>query len=367
MSRHILFVSDSSEWVGPTKSLLLLAKGLQDEFRISILLPGGGRFTEELRRERIRFLSLPSLTKWTLPSITRAVQRDDFDLVYGNNTRSPSRIAFVAASLARRPFVCHVRGMEWTASRARLGYLRLAKAVIAVSRACAESVSRFVAPDRLHVVYNGVRLDEFGASEVRNPSNLRKELGLANDALLLVSVSHLCMRKGQEHAIGAMAQIVQASPRAHLCLIGRTDRDPAYVDRLRDLARDARLSNHVHFLGFRDDISSILREADVFVHTALADPHPRAVIEAMAAQLPVVAFAVDGVAETVVEGETGHLTEAGNQNALARAILDLARSPEVRGRMGVAARDRAETRFSAHATTRQVRSIIDDVIHEERQ
>lgn len=362
MSRHILFISHSSEWIGPTRSLMLLARGLRDEFDVSVLLPGRGRFTEELEREGIRSLSLPSLTKWTLPSIARIVRREGVDLVYGNNTRSPSRIAFVAASLARRPFVCHVRSMEWQTSWARLGYLRLAKAVIAVSRACAESVARFVRPDRLHVVYNGVPLGELGVREARSSNGLRRELGLTENALLLVSVSHLCERKGQEHAIGAMGPILQASPDAHLCLIGKTDRDPGYVDRLRQIARDTNVSSHVHFLGFRDDVSRILSEADVFVHTAMADPHPRAVIEAMAAGLPVVGFAVDGVRETVVEGETGRLVETGNKSGVAGAALDLLRSAEARRRMGAAGRSRAESCFSSDATARQVRRIIAGVV-----
>jgi glycosyltransferase involved in cell wall biosynthesis len=362
LSRHILFVSHSVEWVGPTQSLLLLAAGLQAEFEISVLVPGRGQFSEELDRNGIRYLSLPSLSKWAVPSITRMIRRESVDLVYGNNTRSPSRVGFVAASLAGRPFVCHVRSMEWQTSWARLGYLRLAKAVIAVSRACAGSVARFVSPDRVHVVYNGVRLGDYAADDERGRNSLRAELGLTDNTLLLASVSHLSQRKGQEHSIGAMAQILQALPDAHLCLIGRTDRDPAYVDRLRESARDANLSSHVHFLGFRDDVSRVLQEADVFVHTAAADPHPRAVVEAMAARLPVVAFAVDGVEETVVDGVTGHLVEAGNRSALAAAVLDLLTSPETRSRMGTAGRDRAERCFSADATTRQVRHIITDVI-----
>ena len=139
-------------------------------------------------------------------------------------------------------------------------------------------------------------------------------------------------------------------------------REPAYVVRLRGLAHELGVQDSVHFLGFRSDVAQLLPDADVFLHSAIADPHPRAVIEAMASGLPVVAFAADGVAETVADGETGRLVETGDAGSMASAVIDLARSPDARKRMSVAGRDRAESRFAAETTNRNVAKVIGEVL-----
>ncbi len=109
-------------------------------------------------------------------------------------------------------------------------------------------------------------------------------------------------------------------------------------------------------------MAQLLPAGDVFLHSAVADPHPRSVIEAMASGLPVVAFAADGVAETVAEGETGRLVETGDSDSMASAVIDLERSPDARRRMSVAGRDRAASRFAAETTNRNVAKVIGEVL-----
>jgi glycosyltransferase involved in cell wall biosynthesis len=340
--------------------LSLLLANLRDDFEVSVLLPGQGRFTDELARLNVRVFSFPSLSKWSLPSVARLINAEDFELVYANNASSVSRIAFVAAKWNRVPFVCHVREMKWDASWPQLGYLRLADAVIAVSRACADSVTRFVRPNRLHVVYNGVPVEAF---ETKRKSNgLRAETGIPPSAILLLSVAHLCERKGQEYAIAAAGEIFEMLPAVHLCFVGSLTRQPAYVDRLRRLAGERGISGRVHFLGFRPDVQGILQEADILLHTATTDPHPRAVLEAMAAGLPVVGFAVDGVTETVVDGVTGRLVRTGDSGSLAAAALELANCPDTRKRMGAAGRERVQSEFASEATAMLVRDVIVDLV-----
>jgi glycosyltransferase involved in cell wall biosynthesis len=118
----------------------------------------------------------------------------------------------------------------------------------------------------------------------------------------------------------------------------------------------------VCLLGFREDGAALLRQADVLVHTALADPHPRAVLEAMAAGIPVVAFAVDGVAETVLHGETGLLVPPGDEPALAEALEQLARNRDLRAKLGQAGSKRALDVFSNQATVNGVRRVMEKVI-----
>ncbi len=111
-------------------------------------------------------------------------------------------------------------------------------------------------------------------------------------------------------------------------------------------------------LGFRRDIPELLRGSDLFVHTAVSDPHPRSVIEAMEMELPVVAFSVDGVSETVTDRETGYLAPMKDVSGLAQAISRLAKDPDLRRSMGKESRRRVESCFSAEAAAAKVAKII---------
>jgi glycosyltransferase involved in cell wall biosynthesis len=370
---RVLFISYTADWRGPTNSLLQLLTRIRDRYDVSVALTGEGAFRNELDRIGIPCFGFPDLSKWSIPGLRRLIGDREIDLVYGNNTHGSTRNAFLAAKLARRPFVCHVRGMGWDKSWSRLWYLRFCDAVIAVSDACADSVRRFVGDGRLHRVYNGVPIGdgvtEAGRSESDRGSTmpsdqdgLRNEIGASPAAPVLLGVAHLCRRKGQEHAVRAMPRVLEEAPDAHLCLAGAEDREPSYVTGLRRLVSELGVADRVHLLGYRSDVARLLAQADLFVHTATEDPHPRAVVEAMAAGLPVVAFRADGVAETVADGETGRLVDAGDDDGLADAVVSLVLAPDLRESMGDEARKRVERHFTAEATARGVSRVLDSVL-----
>lgn len=358
--RRVLFVSYTAEWTGPAKSLHLLLGGLRGRFDVAVVFPGDGPVRTALEAEGIEQHVIPVLDKWSIPRLVRLIRDGGFDLVYANNTHGSSKNAILAAAFAGVPSVCHVRAMEWDKSWWRLWFLRLPAAVVAVSRACADSVRRFVRGGRLHVVYNGVP----PSKGVAAPGNgLREGLRVPGDAPLLLSVSHVCQRKGQHLLLEAMARLRHlVAEDVHLCILGSLEREPEYVGRLREAIDREGLSGRVHLCGFHENVAGALRDATIFVHSAVADPHPRAVIEAMAAGLPVVAFAVDGVAETVLDGRTGRLVDSGDATGMAAAIAELLERKEERRRMGAAGRARVAEVFTAEATARRVGELIDEVL-----
>lgn len=370
MTGRILFVSYTADWRGPTNSLLRLLTRLRERYEVGVLLTGEGRFRDELEQMGVPVHGFPDLSKWSVAGMAGAIRSGEYDLVYANSTHGSSRNAFLAAKLTRTPFLCHVRSMAWDKGWSRLGYLWFADAVVAVSDACARSVRRFVRNGRLHRVYNGVPLSRGeggnvdGAQEKEPPGSgsLRDEIDARPADTVLLSVAHVCERKGQLDAVRMMPDVLSRVPGGRLCLAGATDRDPAYTERVRSIASQTGVGDNVHLLGFRSDVPALLQEADVFIHTARQDPHPRAVIEAMHAELPVVAYRVDGVGETVVDGETGTLVNPGDERGLAEAVVELAGDPGLRRRMGAAGRKRVEDHFTADGAAAQIAGIIDDLI-----
>lgn len=365
---RVLFISYTADWRGPTRSLVHLLDHLdRDRYEVAVAHAGSGGFADALDERGIRRFPFDRLDKWAVPRLARIARGEGFDAVYANATHGSARNAFLAAKLARKPFVCHVRAMGWEKGWTRLGYLRFADAVIAVSEACADSVRRFVPDDRLHVVHNGVPVEAAGdgAGEPRGAGRgaaVREELGLPPEAVVALSVAHVCPRKGQLHLVEALERRDGGQPAVHLWLAGATDRDPGYVRRLRERVRRSGLDDRVRLLGFRDDVADLMRAADLFVHAAVEDPHPRAVLEAMASGLPVVAFGVDGVSETVESGVTGRLVDAGDVDGMAAALDSLARRPRRRSEWGAAGRRRVERRFSAERTAGEIDRILSSVV-----
>lgn len=185
----------------------------------------------------------------------------------------------------------------------------------------------------VHLIVNGVDLERFSATASRP----------ADGQLRLVSVANLIPYKGHADLIDALAGASTLLGDWKLRCAGRDDGQKAALERR---AQDAGIGKHVEFLGPRGDIPELLAESDIAVLASHEEGFPNAVIEAMAAGLPVVATRVGGVPEAVLDGVTGLLVPPHDPLALSDAIRRLADDPGLRTRMGVAGRARATELFS---------------------
>jgi len=210
----------------------------------------------------------------------------------------------------------------------------------AVRRALIENEG--IPPERVAVIYNGVDLPDLVAQAGERLA-VRRELGLGASDLMILQVARLDYLKDHGSAVRAMAQVVQHCPRAHLVLVGEGPERASVEESVRRHGIEAR----VHLLGLRNDVARLLDAADVFLLSSISEGIPLTIIEAMAAGLPVVATRVGGLAEMVEDGATGLLAPAGDDKALAGAILRLAHDPRLRSEMGQRGRASRSERFSA--------------------
>jgi glycosyltransferase involved in cell wall biosynthesis len=202
-----------------------------------------------------------------------------------------------------------------------------------------ELLGEGVAPARLGLIYNGVALplpecDRFQA---------RKELKLSNDTLVLVTVANLIGYKGHADLITALSQLRDTLPSDWvLCLVGRDD---GIGESLKQQATACGIAAHIRFAGSVADVSPYLVAADIGVLPSHEEGFSNAILESMAAGLPMVVTAVGGNAEAIRDGEHGRVVPARNAAALAAAVGELAEDPVKRRAWGSAARARAENQF----------------------
>ena len=218
--------------------------------------------------------------------------------------------------------------------------------ITAVSQAVADRLLAAGYPaDRVVVVHNGI-----ARRAPRTPAAVaRRQLGLPADGLMLGVVGRLTRWKGQHVALQAFARFVQHHPDlpAHLALVGGPFEaaDVAYEQQLRAQAEQPPLAGRVHLLGHRFDTELVYDALDVvLVPSVEADPFPTVVLEAGLAGRPVVATALGGSAEAVVDGWTGLVADP-TPDAFAGALEQMV-DPAWRGRAGAAAAVHVQQHFS---------------------
>jgi glycosyltransferase involved in cell wall biosynthesis len=209
-----------------------------------------------------------------------------------------------------------------------------------------------MSPDRIRVLPNGIK--------ARSPvgTDIRGELGLRDDQPLIGVVGRLTSQKRQADAIRAVAQLNASAERRVSCvLLGEGPDDAA----LRTIARDLGIEDQVHLTGNRADVPDVLAALDVAVLSSIWEGAPLAVLEYMAAGAPIVATAVGGVPELIVDGVHGLLVPPRAPGQLAEAIGRLLEDPSLARRLGDAARDRQQAEFDLDVTVKRLQELYLDI------
>jgi len=228
--------------------------------------------------------------------------------------------------------------------------------LIAVSDAIVE---KLVAEGRdttaISRIYNGVDLERF--DEATGGEAIRAELDIPADAPLAVVVGRLEPEKGHPTLIEAWPVVHHHFPSAHLLVVG----EGSERDRLEGLAaahlRAEICCASVHFLGRREDVPQVLAAADVVVMPSYREAQGLAIVEALAANRPVIASNVGGIPEMIRSGENGMLVPSQDPSALASAIALLFRDRALATRLAHAGHALVHEKFCVDDMLRDIEAI----------
>ena len=203
-------------------------------------------------------------------------------------------------------------------------------------------IERGVKPEHVQVVYPCVDPSVIDSAPALD---LRAELGLAPDTVLVGCVAVLRREKGHHELIAAMQPLFDRYPQVHLVLVGGGS--PGY-EQLQALIAELGLQERIHLLGSRSDVPSILPNLDVFALATHMEASGTAFVEAGCAGVPVVGSRVGGVPEMMQEGRSGLLADLHDKQAWCVAIEQLIQNPQRRQDMGAAGRlfCRSDERFT---------------------
>jgi glycosyltransferase involved in cell wall biosynthesis len=175
---------------------------------------------------------------------------------------------------------------------------------------------------------------------------LRTSLGFKPEEIVCISVGRLVPVKGLSDLLSAFAIAHNQNPELRLLLVG----DGELRQDLEREVQELKIGDVVQLVGWREDIPELLDVADLFVLTSHNEGLGLVLVEAMVKKLPVVATAVGGVPEVVIDGVTGSLVPAGDSVAIASAIARFAENGEMRASMGQRGYERANEFFTIDKT-----------------
>ena len=317
---------------------------------VSFMSPTEGAFLSLVRHDEFEAALIPiggALDARAVLRMTRSLRARRTDVVHLHGHFAVNTVARIAGRLAGARVLSHMhientfRSGPGRATQVALdnATARLCFAIVAVSDATRASLlEQGYPPGRLTTIHNGI-----------NPPVPVEPVRLASGKTIL-EVARLADVKGQKELLRALPDLD-----ATAVLVGRDlERDGAYEQELRAEAERLGVDSRVVWAGYRDDVPALLAGCDVFCLPSVVEGLPLVVLEAMGQGKPVVATAVGGTPELVVDGETGLLTPPGDVEALTRALASLLADSDRARRLGEAGRERVRTAFSASSSSERV-------------
>lgn len=227
---------------------------------------------------------------------------------------------------------------------------------IAISEAIRQFSIRIehAAAERIHTVHYGLDPGQLTAPPDAR-AQLRAQLGVGNDTLLVGSVCRLIEQKGLIYGIRGFSQIAERVPNAHYVLAG----DGEMRSTLHAEVRGLGLSERVHFLGWRRDSEVVFAALDVLLAPSLWEGFGLVFLESMAFGIPVISTHTSAIPEVVVDGATGWLVPPRDADALGSVLFEALTQPEVRHARGAAGRQRLETQFTVETMVTRTLAVYD--------
>lgn len=246
--------------------------------------------------------------------------------------------------------VSGVRGAEDKRAVAKVWLDRLGHPLIGLFIANSEAgrqsriLRERIPAQKIITIHNGIDLDSSEADLSREDADV------AEDTFPLIAhVANLRPMKGHDVALGALKILLEDFPQAFILFAGRDD----CSGRVQRMAREMGLGPHVRFLGYHERTRALVRLCDMAILPSRHEGLPVSILEAMAESRPVVASRVGGIPEMMTDGEEGLLVEAGDPQALAQAVRQLAADDTLRARMGRQGWTRVQTQFTLESMVRK--------------
>jgi glycosyltransferase involved in cell wall biosynthesis len=350
--KTILHIIDTTGPGGAETVFIDLATRLpKDKYRSVVLIRGKGWVYEELCRRGVEPILLDAKGSFNfryLLGLCKLIRREKVDLIQ-SHLLGASVYSSLAGLLTGTPVIATFHGAVDIGENERLKGLKFAainrgsKRVIAVSGGLRDDIlgRTPLSAAKTAIIYNGIQTSTF-----QHPRSdaLRQKFGWGDEVFLIGSLGNIRPAKGYDILLQAAARLKGSEIPYRFVIAGQPDKGELYGQLLK-LRKSLDLEDTVEFLGFIDDPAEFLANLDLFLSSSISEGLPLSAIQAMAAQLPLLATRCGGYEELVTDKVNGWLVEVGNPHAIAEAIEELAAKPDVRAKLAGEAKAHAVNTF----------------------
>jgi glycosyltransferase involved in cell wall biosynthesis len=211
--------------------------------------------------------------------------------------------------------------------------------------------------DKFSVIYSGIELNILKESISEEKQNLKKELGIPENSLIVGTAGRLVPVKGPEFLVKAAKYIISKYPDTYFIFTG----DGSLENDLKKRALEMGISENIIFLGWRDNVAKIISIYDIFVLPSLNEGMGRVLAEAMALGKPIVASNIGGVPDLVIHGKNGFLVPPKNPKELAKYIQVLIEDKDTRAKMGLKGKEMS-LNFGAESMIEKIASLYEELL-----
>ena len=375
---NILILANHFNPGGISSYILNLGQGLVARAHKVYVASGGGVWVPRLKRYNLEHIYLPLRTKsimsprlfFAYVALGRVLKEKQIDIIH-SQTRISAVVASWMSSKTSIPFVYTAHGFlkpRW----ARRMFPCWGKLVIAISQPVKEQLlSDFgLAEDRIRLVHNGIDVSRPQAtghkpeggglasnSQSHRSQEIKRSYGLREGPVVGI-IARLSEVKGHKYLIMAMKKVIQEIPNAQLLIIG----EGSIKKGLQDLTEKLGISRNVYFIPVVLDTAEALSVMDAFVMPSLQEGLGLSIMEAMLAQVAVVASNVGGIPSLIKDRETGRLVKPAEPDSLACAIIELLKNKEKAAMLGERARDLIRKEFSLEKMAEETERVYQECL-----
>lgn len=339
----ILHIDTERSWRGGEQQLIYLVEGLKKRgYHCAVLCQPVTPLAQRSREMGLKTIELKMRGEWDLWAalrIARLLQREEYDILHLHTSHAHT-LGLLAGIGGWKGKIIVSRKVDFHLRKGPLNKLKYRFPIyICVSQAIRDIlINDGVSPEKINVVYSGIDLGRFKDGQ---PAEIRRELGIPG-AKIIGNVGHMADHKGQRYLIEAAPEIFKVYPDAVILMIGEGELR-SYLERL---AERLEVKSRIIFMGFRTDIPSLLRSMDIFVYPSHLEGLGTSLLDAMAAEVPIVATIAGGIPEVVSDGVNGILVPPRNPQTLAKAVLTILQNNDLAKKLSKAGRETVEKRFT---------------------
>jgi glycosyltransferase involved in cell wall biosynthesis len=336
----ILHLDDVTEWRGGQQQVIYLHEGLLAKgARSELLCQPDSKLAEYCRDKNLPFTTQAMKGEFDFRAayrIAKYASQNGFRIIHSHSAHATMLGIWAKYFLPTLKHIAH-RRVDFSIRKPIIGALkynnRRVDRIICISEAIRRVMfADGVNPGKMATIRSGINIHKFDG--ITGEDRLRQSFGIPDDHLIVGIIAALAGHKDYPTLLRAAKQVIEQFDKVTFCAAG----DGPEKEKLFALHNELKLGDHFRFLGFRSDVGALLKIFDIFTLSSHKEGLGTSALDAMMVGLPVVATRAGGIPEMIEHEISGLLTATRNEGELAAALLTLLNAPELRKRLGQAAK-----------------------------